>query len=316
MLNGNIARNRGGGIYANTGYGAFLSSKTDISNCFLFGNVASNYGGGMYYDNNILTYGCVVSNNTSYGQGGGISVIASSTNPWTCIRRCVITGNTASNIGGVHLYNSTMDASVVAGNKAWASDAGVYCQWSSIRNSLVVSNTAQQFDGAGDLVYSTAENCTFSGNRATNTSNSVGGMYVSGSNTLLRNCVIYYNFPRDIYRTYYGTNSASYFSYCCTPTNFVGNHCITNSPQFVNRAAGNYHLLPSSACIDKGTNLAWMAAATDLDGNPRIDAGTLHVDIGCYESAAPEPAAASALVVGYWLLVARRKLNARRIQFI
>jgi hypothetical protein len=62
---------------------------------------------------------------------------------------------------------------------------------------------------------------------------------------------------------------------------------ITNEPLFVNAAAGNYHVQLDSPCIDAGTNLPWMAGATDLDGNPRIVDG--RVDIGCYEYI-PEPA--------------------------
>ena len=45
--------------------------------------------------------------------------------------------------------------------------------------------------------------------------------------------------------------------------------------------AGDYRLLPSSPCIDKGINQDWMLDATDLAGNPRILNGT--VDMGAYE---------------------------------
>ncbi|NCC69659.1 MAG: PKD domain-containing protein, partial [Clostridia bacterium] len=48
-------------------------------------------------------------------------------------------------------------------------------------------------------------------------------------------------------------------------------------------ATGDFRLLPGSPCIDTGTNQAWMATATDLDGNDRILNTT--VDIGAYEYA-------------------------------
>ena len=60
----------------------------------------------------------------------------------------------------------------------------------------------------------------------------------------------------------------------------------TEDPQFVNAAAGNFHLKDSStALINKGDNsyvTSWTTDLRDLDGNPRFH-GT--VDIGCYEKA-------------------------------
>ena len=46
-------------------------------------------------------------------------------------------------------------------------------------------------------------------------------------------------------------------------------------------AAGDYHLRPSSPCINHGAGAAVQGAA-DLDGNPRIVGGSL--DLGAYES--------------------------------
>jgi hypothetical protein len=47
----------------------------------------------------------------------------------------------------------------------------------------------------------------------------------------------------------------------------------------VNLASGDFHLQPTSPCINSGNN-AFVQAATDFDGNPRIVAT---VDIGAYE---------------------------------
>ena len=49
---------------------------------------------------------------------------------------------------------------------------------------------------------------------------------------------------------------------------------------FANPAAGDFHLAGNSPCVNSGNDL-YVAAAFDLDGNPRIRGGT--VDIGTYE---------------------------------
>ena len=50
---------------------------------------------------------------------------------------------------------------------------------------------------------------------------------------------------------------------------------------FVNVAAGDLHLLPTSPCVNAGLNQGWMTDSTDLDGNPRISGGV--VDMGAFE---------------------------------
>jgi len=60
------------------------------------------------------------------------------------------------------------------------------------------------------------------------------------------------------------------------------NNCIYLYPLFVDAAGGNYRLQATSPCIDAGDNsLVPAGVTTDLDGNPRIQNGT--VDIGAYE---------------------------------
>jgi hypothetical protein len=58
--------------------------------------------------------------------------------------------------------------------------------------------------------------------------------------------------------------------------------CITSDPLFVDAENGDYHLQSGSPCIDVGDNsLVPAGTSTDLDGNPRIQNGT--VDMGAYE---------------------------------
>jgi hypothetical protein len=66
---------------------------------------------------------------------------------------------------------------------------------------------------------------------------------------------------------------------CSTPL-AAGEGNIEVAPVFEGEA--DFHLQSSSPCINAGTNLEWMAEATDLDGIPRIADG--RVDMGAFES--------------------------------
>ena len=73
---------------------------------------------------------------------------------------------------------------------------------------------------------------------------------------------------------------------CVSATNYItaGSGILTNDPQFVNAPAGNFRLRATSPCVDQGLTLSWMADATDLDGNVRVDRRSGLVDLGCYET--------------------------------
>jgi hypothetical protein len=120
-------------------------------------------------------------------------------------------------------------------------------------------------------------NCTVVSNTA---SYSGGGIW--STNGALNNCVIYYNDAPN------GPNWAgSGFragpapqSYCCTTPDSGGQGCITNEPLFVDLAGNNFRLQSTSPCVNAGYN-PYAPVGPDLDGNPRIEGGT--VDIGAYE---------------------------------
>ena len=100
-----------------------------------------------------------------------------------------------------------------------------------------------------------------------------GGGVVGGT---LCNCIMYYNTA---------PSNSNYrdciLNYSCTMPNPGGVGNITNDPRFVNAAARDYHLQPTSPCINAGTNQDWMIGATDLEGLARIRGG--RVDMGAYE---------------------------------
>jgi len=66
-------------------------------------------------------------------------------------------------------------------------------------------------------------------------------------------------------------------SYSCMSPLVAGTGNVTNEPSF----APGFRLSAGSPCIDRGTNLAWMVGAADLDGNDRLINGT--ADMGAYE---------------------------------
>ena len=73
---------------------------------------------------------------------------------------------------------------------------------------------------------------------------------------------------------------------CTTPTNgLTGPGNINVNPQFRSMAGGDYRLLPSSPCVNKGIIQMWMWGAHDLGGRIRIAGKT--VDMGAYEYQPP-----------------------------
>ncbi len=90
----------------------------------------------------------------------------------------------------------------------------------------------------------------------------------------VENSIVYYNSPDDIAG---GANVTN----CCAPFATFGSvNVITNAPLFVNAGASDFHLQVTSPCINAGNN-SFITNSLDLDGKPRIVAGT--VDLGAYE---------------------------------
>jgi hypothetical protein len=180
------------------------------------------------------------------------------------VSNCVLTGNSAYRDGG-GAYRGTLNECTLKGNSA-SSGGGAYN--GTLNNCTLTGNSASY--GGGGASSSTLNNCTLTGNSA--------GNYGGGANYgTLKNCIVYYNSASS------GLNySGSTFNYSCTmplPASGTGN--ISNAPLFADTNGwANLRLQSNSPCINAGNN-AYVTAATDLDGLPRIAGCT--VDVGAHE---------------------------------
>lgn len=233
------------------------------------GNPATAYVRCVYLTNDsvllgfTLTNGCPSPTPEGSSYGGGVRGATSS----SVLSNCVLTGNSAF-AGGGGAYGGTLYNCLLMGNQ----NSGAYN--STLNNCLVVSNSASAMGGG-------AWDCTL--NNCTVTRNTGGGVATGYFN----NCIIYYNDHNfDL-----NDKMVNYFNTCDTtpaPDPLIAYlviNVITNEPLFINTNDTNdFHLQSNSPCINSGNNTL-AVGATDLDGNPRIVAGT--VDIGAYEYQTP-----------------------------
>jgi hypothetical protein len=275
LING-VADN-GGGVYCE-------GQSAVVSNCVLTGNSADS-GGGAYQG---TLNNCMLMGNVAWGSDGGGGAIRGTLNncvlsgnsaeygggaAWTMLTYCTITGNSTWEGDGGGAYISTLRNCTLAQNSAGGSGgAACVCE---MNNCALTRNSAIYGGGAYG---GTLNDCTLTGNSA-----SYGG---GARYAWLNNCIVYYNSASLGGDNYDNGGLTFTLNYSCTtpaPETGVGN--ITNAPLFVDTNGwSNLRLQSNSPCINAGNN-AYVTAATDLDGLPRIVNGT--VDMGAFEWQVP-----------------------------
>ena len=234
----------------------------------------------------------VVSGALAAGNVGGVAVSAIS----SMIVGCTISNNfTISGFGGgAYLKDSFMDRCIVTGNMvggggSGSGGGGIFEIDSTIRNSLIFSNSVFSHDpeptwgGLGGGVYMQGGaliNCTVAGNTAQEfTEYPGGGAGVFAQSGGITNCVIYFNYlnVNDRASSNWYNMGPAIFDHCCTAPDPGGAGDTTQDPQLVI----GYHLAATSSCVGTGLVQPWMIGAQDLDGNPRSRAQS--VDMGAYE---------------------------------
>ena len=309
QITGNtFSQNYSGGSGGAIACTATSSAKTaTISGNVIGRNGALSYGGGIYCD----TVTCAITGNiigfadaamttaaynyASYGSGVGLvnaagtvsgNTIANNTCPW------------GGSGGGIYCRGGspTIADNRIAANTV-ALGGGIYVESAAatVTRNIITANNGQQ---GGGLMCNTADSAKFAsniiaGNHVTGrgigggifisecspaiTNNTVagntgraGGIACTGGSPSITNCILWGNGKELV---------GAAAGYSCIEGGAPGAGNIALDPQFVNRAAGDYHLASWSSCIDAGTDAG--VAGTDIDGEPRIMLA--HADMGADE---------------------------------
>ncbi len=277
VTNGNLD-NHGAGIYLNAG---------TVSSCRITGNTIPDYkgrhGAGMYVGAAGVVSNSVIVGNTADRQnsGGGIFLDGG------IVRNSLIATNTtgvSQSTRGGGIYSTSADSlvenSIIRGNTCGNLDGGGFYGRGTLRNCLIVDNTAQRngggvFAGMGTLVI---ENCTIADNYAQVVGGGVHRSHAHYVTLTIRNSIVYGNTSGGDSNPNYGDGT---FSYSCAIPLPAGDGNTAADPLFVDPEAGDYRVRPGSSAINNAETLGWMSDAVDLEGNNRILGDG--PDIGAYE---------------------------------
>ncbi len=298
-----IFRNNRGNCKA----GAVYMLKGTIANCFFHDNASTNdtakagTGGAIRMEDGLVS-DSIISNNVASTDGNYTSLGAGIYMQTGTVQRCFITQNrnTRANKGcggGIYMVNGLIDQCRVEGNSNVTRGGGIYEQSNdvshkktTIRNSLIVNNTASEGGGVW-LVGGLLLHCTVWGNQ----SNGVGS---GGYSSTLYNSIVYGNgagiaTKMDSNFGYNGSASACIISPATTNNQGGTTTNVDADPRFVDPENGDFHLANGSPAIDFG-NAAY-GYSCDFEGRARPNDGdgdgVAGYDVGCYEAPGPDEGA-------------------------
>ena len=215
-------------------------------------------------DPNCILAGLTITGGYYDGWGGGIKGNGAE----ATISKCIVRDNECTHAGGgIHACDGIISNCFIYNNTALSGALGG-CG-ATITNCVIYDNTGDYVGGLnncdGDIV-----NCTVVGN----TGDDHGGF--TGCDGTITNCTVWANNPDQLY------NSVDPNYSCIEDWTGGGTGNINSDPEFVDPNNDDYHLSYNSPCINTGDPAGDYSGQTDIDGEPRVQAG--RVDMGADET--------------------------------
>ncbi|HEY3268604.1 MAG TPA: choice-of-anchor Q domain-containing protein [Armatimonadota bacterium] len=218
------------------------------------------------------------------GNGGGIC----SVNASPSIRNNLLRRNASAQFGGA-IYISggapVIEYNVMVGNNTGSAGGGLYLGGTSatVTDNIMARNNSVY--GGGVFEESSASALIINNAIVENASNADGGGIYKRDDVALVNNLIAFN-TRGILSEIPSTKAHHNLVYGNAAGDYVGSAAagpgdVNADPQITRDAYGAVHVQPSSPARNAGDNASVIGAA-DIDGEPRIQQGT--VDIGADES--------------------------------